>query len=131
MKKLLVSLAVLYSSFSLSNTINKSTDEIVIPLNHWESQRVVSRAIGTVLESSGFAVSYVGISSDLQWGALRRGTIDFQLEVWQPSMKARLDKFVARREIVDLGEHRAKVTEDWWYPKYVEQLCQGYRTGER
>lgn len=124
MKKLLVVLALLYSSFSLSNTSNNAT-QIAIPLNNWESQRVVSRAIGKVLESSGFAVSYLDISSDMQWGAIRRGTIDFQLEVWEPSMKARLEKFVLRREVVDLGEHRAKVTEDWWYPKYVEQLCPG------
>lgn len=121
MKKLLVMLALLYSSLSLSNT----STEIVIPLNNWESQRVVSKAVGKVLASSGFAVSYLDISSDMQWGAIRRGTIDFQLEVWEPSMKARLERLVLRREVVDLGEHRAKVTEDWWYPKYVEKLCPG------
>ena len=124
MKNLLVPLALLYSSLSLSSPATRAT-EIVIPLNNWESQRVVSRAIGKVLESSSYEVSFVDISSDMQWGAIRRGTTDFQLEVWEPSMKARLDKFVARREVVDLGEHRAKVTEDWWYPKYVEELCPG------
>lgn len=124
MKALLVLLLLLYSSFSQSKQNAKST-KLVIPLNNWESQRVVSTAIGQVLESSGFTVSYADISSELQWGALKRGAIDFQLEVWEPSMKGEFEHLLAKGQVVDLGSHQAKVTEDWWYPKYVEKLCPG------
>lgn len=99
------------------------SDKLVIPLNKWSSQRVLSRAVGHYLEAKGQQVEYLNISADHQWGALKRGRIHFQLEVWEPSMKQTFQPLVQSGQILDAGTHKATVTEDWWYPKYVEPVC--------
>jgi len=109
--------------FFFSHSAVAKTDKTYIPLNKWTSQRVISQAIGEVLSLHNINVEYVNIGSGEQWGALQRGKIHFQLEVWQPSMAEVFSKLTAKQAIVDMGLHDAKVTEDWWYPKYVEELC--------
>lgn len=122
MKIPLLLFLLLYSNISYSFQNNK-LDTVFIPLNKWASQRVLSKAIGQIIENSGISVEYVNIGADKQWGALQRGVIHFQLEVWEPSMKKKFEHLLASDQIVDLGTHQAKVIEEWWYPKYVEDLC--------
>ncbi|WP_249363320.1 ABC transporter substrate-binding protein [Pseudoalteromonas spongiae] len=111
---------VLVTFYSVDLYADKS---IHIPLNKWSSQRVLSKAVGKVISDSGTPVEYVEINVEDQWGALRRGAIHFQLEVWEPSMKKAFNHLVAQNEIIDLGTHKATVIEDWWYPEYVEKYC--------
>jgi glycine betaine/proline transport system substrate-binding protein len=118
---------VLFSLILFSNILYSApfplSDKIVIPLNQWSSQRVLSNAVGQLIERLGIPIEYVNISADRQWGALKRGVVHFQLEVWEPSMGNEFNRLVANGDIIDLGTHHAKVIEDWWYPKYVEDLC--------
>lgn len=100
-----------------------SQEQISIPLNEWSSQRVVSRALGKIIGDSGIPVEYIEISVEDQWGALKRGKIHFQIEVWEPSMKQPFDNLVAKNEIIEMGTHEATVIEDWWYPNYVKKYC--------
>ncbi len=102
---------------------SRTSQFVNIPLNKWASQRVLSYAIGQTIENSGNHVNYIEISADAQWGAFRRNALDFQLEVWEPSMKQQFEQLIARRELLDMGTHSATVIEDWWYPKYVEDAC--------
>lgn len=101
----------------------KSANEIVIPVNNWASQQVVSHAIGQLLAERGYEVRYQSISANDQWGAMQRGFVHFQLEVWQASMAEHFEMLVAARQIMDMGSHEAKGREDWWYPLYVERDC--------
>jgi len=114
--------AVVFTSTVFSFQL-PSDKVLSIPLNNWTSQRVLSLAIGEFIAQSGTKVEYVNISSDDQWGALGRGSVHFQLEVWEPSMKQHLQTYLSKGSVVDMGPHQAKVIEDWWYPKYVERLC--------
>lgn len=98
-------------------------EQISIPLNEWASQRVLSKALGKVISDSGTPVEYIEISVEDQWGALKRGAIHFQIEIWEPSMKQRFNPLVTNNEIIDMGTHKATVIEDWWYPNYVEKYC--------
>ncbi|TPH12147.1 ABC transporter substrate-binding protein [Litorilituus lipolyticus] len=123
MIRALIFIPVLFIFISLFNVTTASSKKAYIPLNQWTSQRVVSQALGDVLSNHGVQVEYINISVDEQWGALQRGKIHFQLEVWQPSMAQAFSQLTAKQAIVDMGLHDAKVTEDWWYPKYVEELC--------
>jgi len=120
-----VSVLVFAMIVSSSSFAFKSISENVlsVPLNNWTSQRVLSIAIGEYIARSGIDVDYVNISADDQWGAMGRGSIHFQLEVWEPSMKGQLSHYLAKGSVAEMGDHKAKVIEDWWYPKYVEQLC--------
>jgi len=118
--------------FILLNVINSSnsyayhpvkTKEIVIPLNNWSSQRVLSKVVGNLIEQLGEKVRYQDISASDQWGALRQGIVHFQIEVWQPSMAEAFNKMLKKRFIIDMGTHDALTREDWWFPSFVKSLC--------
>lgn len=123
-----IPLLILYFSLS-STTFAQETGppntQVKIPLNNWSSQRIISLALGQILSKYHYKVEFRNINSDDQWGALIRGVIHFQIEVWQPSMEGKFKEMIKRNVIVDLGSHRAKAREDWWYPDYVEPLCPG------
>lgn len=119
---LLSFLLSLFSSGCLAN-IENHHEKIFIPLNSWASQKVISTAIGQLIEQMNIPIEYVEISLDDQWGALQRGIVHFQIEVWQPSMAEQFEPLVQTGAIVELGTHDALVIEDWWYPKYVEETC--------
>lgn len=98
---------------------------IILPLNNWASQRVITKALGTMVQSLGEQIEYKNISSTDQWGALRQGLVHIQLEVWQVSMANDFDRMVQQNYIIDAGTHQAIGKEDWWYPDYVEKFCPG------
>lgn len=97
--------------------------QLIIPINEWSSQRVLSHVFGNLVQSKGIAVSYQAINVDDQWGALQRGVVHVQLEVWQPSMAKVFEPLVNSNKILDMGAHHAEVREEWWYPEHVQQLC--------
>ncbi len=115
---LLTLLFISFSGYSVS-----AENKISIPLNKWASQRVLSTVVGSIIEDMNIGVEYIDISADDQWGALQRGIIHFQIEIWQPSMARSFNKLASNNAIIDMGTHKAVVIEDWWYPKYVEKDC--------
>ncbi len=50
--------------------------------------------------------------------------MDFQIEVWEGSQRDSFEKALAEGA-VDYGAHDAITREDWWYPKYVKDVCPG------
>ncbi|MDF2178968.1 ABC transporter substrate-binding protein [Aliiglaciecola sp. CAU 1673] len=118
---ILLILAILY----LPRPAFADDSEVVIPLNFWSSQRVLSKAVGTILEEHGMAVEYKEISASDQWGAMQRGVVHFQVEVWQSSMEGIFNSMLEKGHVVDLGNHQSTTREEWWYPLYVEEQCPG------
>lgn len=98
---------------------------IKLPLNNWSSQRVISKALGAMIQSLGQGVEYKNISSTNQWGALAKGLVHVQIEVWQAAMATDYERMMHQGHILDVGTHRAVGKEDWWYPDYVEEFCPG------
>ncbi len=98
-------------------------EAIVLPLNDWPSQRLLSKIVGDKIEQLGYPVEYLPISSINQIGALRKGVVHIQVEMWQTYDDGELSLAIDRGYIEDLGLHSAFGREDWWYPDYVEQLC--------
>ncbi|PKI14931.1 glycine/betaine ABC transporter substrate-binding protein [Colwellia sp. 12G3] len=94
-----------------------------MPLNDWPSQRLLSKIVGAKIEQLGYPVEYLPISSINQIGALRKGFVHIQVEVWQTYDDGEFIKAVNKGYIEDLGLHSAFGREDWWYPEYVEELC--------
>jgi glycine betaine/proline transport system substrate-binding protein len=54
---------------------NDNEKKVVIPLNNWTSQRVLSKVVGTLIQQLGEKVEYQNISAADQWGALRKGLV--------------------------------------------------------
>ncbi|MCP4989617.1 MAG: glycine/betaine ABC transporter substrate-binding protein [Colwellia sp.] len=102
---------------------HQGNDRILIPLNKWASQRVLSTVVGSLIKDMAIPIEYIDISVDDQWGALQRGAIHFQIEVWQPSMEEAFTPLVNTQTILDMGTHDAVVIEDWWFPEYVAKKC--------
>ncbi len=98
-------------------------DPIVLPLNDWPSQRLLSKIVGDKIEQLGYPVEYLPISSINQLGALRKGVVHIQVEAWQTYDDGEFSQVIKKGYIDDLGLHSAFGREDWWYPDYVEQLC--------
>lgn len=113
-----VSMFVTIVSFSLSS----AEHSIKLPLNNWASQKVLTTSVGQLLQQHGISVDYIDMRSHKQWGALARGKVHFQVEVWSPSMA---DAFDMYPRVLDAGTHPVKVREDWWYPSWVESDCPG------
>jgi len=100
-------------------------DTIVLPLNDWGSQRILTKLVGNKIKQLGYQVEYLPITSTLQLGALRKGVVHLQIELWQSHDDGDYFQAFAKGFIDDLGTHQAFGREDWWYPTYVEQYCPG------
>lgn len=127
-KRLLKRLLVLFTAFAFGGISSLScagVKTIKIPLLDWSSQRVISQAIGKVLVQHHYTVKYFTMSEDTLWGALARGNVHFQLEIWQASAGREFSEMIEKGRMIDLATHSALTTEDWWYPKHVESLCPG------
>jgi glycine betaine/proline transport system substrate-binding protein len=102
----------------------ESADPIKIITNNWTSQLVLANVVGQLLQQMGYNVEYKSSDTQLQFTALAQGDMDVQVEVWEGSMAESFDKALAAGA-VDYGAHEASTREDWWYPKYVRDVCPG------
>jgi len=109
--------------FDVSAASNNAV--VVLPLNAWASQRVLTKVVAQKVENLGYKVEFVEIGSTDQWGALRQGIIHFQVEVWQSEQTGPFKIAVDKGFVIDVGSHQAVGREDWWYPEYVEKSCKG------
>ncbi|MFZ5676222.1 MAG: ABC transporter substrate-binding protein [Pseudomonadota bacterium] len=101
-----------------------SSDPIRIITNNWTSQLVLSNVLGQILQAQGTNVEYKSSDTQLQYTALAGGDMDFQVEVWEGSQAEAFEKALAAGA-VDYGAHEAVTREDWWYPKYMNEMCPG------
>ena len=104
--------------------VPESDDPIIIVQNNWTSQLVESFIVGKVLESMGYTIEYKPSDSQLQFTAIANGDMDFQVEVWEGSMKSAFEKAL-KEGLVDAGSHTAVTREEWWVPTYVNEKCPG------
>ena len=103
----------------------KTPDALVIALNDWSSQRVLSRVTGKLLQRMDIPVEFQDIKTKDQWGGLKSGFVHLQIEIWQSSTLSSWSPLVNSGHVLDLGEHQAKTREEWWYPEHVEAMCPG------
>lgn len=89
----------------------------------WGSQRVLTYALGGLIEAKGVDVSYVHTPAISQWFYLTTGQADVQVEIWEGTMGAQFDALLSKGYIELGATHLAKTREEWWYPSYVEKDC--------
>ena len=102
----------------------ESTDPVKVITNNWTSQLVLANVVGQLLQQMGYNVEYKSSDTQLQYTALASGDMDFQVEVWEGSQAESFNKALAAGA-VDYGAHEAVTREEWWYPKYVKDVCPG------
>lgn len=109
----------------ISVTVGSWSEPIKIITNNWSSQIVLSHVMGELFKKQGYSVEYLESPIAEQWGALSHGIAHVQVEVWEGTMATEFDRLVEIGRITDMGLHKAKTREDWWYPEYVEASCPG------
>ena len=122
---MLVLAAMIGTTGYVTAEVPESPNPIKIIVNNWNSQLVLARVSGLLLEKLGYNVTYVSAHTQMQYSALANGDMHYQVEVWEGTMAEPFEKQVARGRIIDAGDHDAVTREDWWYPAYVEEFCPG------
>ncbi|MCG8635190.1 MAG: ABC transporter substrate-binding protein [Desulfobacterales bacterium] len=105
--------------------VPETLDPIRIAVNNWTSQIILSRIAGRVFEKLGYRVVYSRQKDDEQWGAMHRGAVHVQVEVWEGTNSKLFRRMMDAGGVVDAGTYDVRTREDWWYPDYVEALCPG------
>ncbi len=118
-------LVMLCESQTLASGLLETDEPIKLILNDWTSQIVLTKVVGHILEDMGYEVAYADVKVDEQWGAMVRGILHVQVEVWEGTMSQVFGRMVSGGGIVDLGSYSATTREEWWYPSYVEEQCPG------
>ncbi len=103
----------------------ESDDPIIISLNDWTSQIVLSRILGTIYQQMGYEVRFEETDFRNQWGHMHRGNVHVQVEVWKGSMGQDFERMKQNGRVIDAGSHQAVTSEGWWYPTYVAEICPG------
>ncbi len=93
--------------------------------NDWSSQIVLAHIVGGIFQQLDYQVEYSSSTVAEQWGAMALGIDHVQVEVWEGTMSDMFTRMVNAGRLVDAGSHDAITREEWWYPKYVEELCPG------
>ncbi|MBZ8118077.1 ABC transporter substrate-binding protein [Roseovarius sp. LXJ103] len=107
-----------------------SADPIVIPINNWSSQIVMSNVMGQIFESMGNNVEYVTVDAQAVYESIRLGDVTLQMEVWEGTHKLSLEAAMEKGGILDVGDHDAVTREDWWYPMWTKDACPGLPSWE-
>ncbi len=118
-------LAALAAVAPLALMAEDSSDPIVIPINNWSSQIVMSNVMGQIFESMGNNVEYVTVDAQAVYESIRLGDVSLQMEVWEGTHKLSLEAALAKGGIIDVGDHDAVTREDWWYPMWTKEACPG------
>ena len=121
--------ALFFATFLAAATATASVPEsdssIRIIVNNWTSQIVLSNILGAVYLKMGYAVEFVELETDVQWGHLHRGMEHVQVEVWEGTMGNDFERVSKFGNMIDAGTYDAVTREEWWYPLYVEESCPG------
>jgi glycine betaine/proline transport system substrate-binding protein len=116
---------LLLASAPVALMAEDSSDPIVIPINNWSSQIVMSNVVGQIFESMGDNVEYVTVDAQAVYESIRLGDITLQMEVWEGTHKLSLEAALEKGGILDVGDHDAVTREDWWYPMWTKDACPG------
>ncbi|MFX0546423.1 ABC transporter substrate-binding protein [Roseovarius sp. S1116L3] len=118
-------LAALIACTPIAALAEDSADPIVIPINNWSSQIVMSNVMGQIFESMGNNVEYVTVDAQAVYESIRLGDVSLQMEVWEGTHKLSLEAALEKGGIIDVGDHAAVTREDWWYPMWTKEACPG------
>ncbi len=98
---------------------------IVLILNNWASQQVLTEVYADLLRRNGFDVAETELDIANQFGALARGAAHVQVEAWATSAAYAFDSAIKSGDIKVVGYHTAHGREGWWYPGYMKERCPG------
>jgi glycine betaine/proline transport system substrate-binding protein len=103
----------------------ESTDPIKLTLHDWTGQLITTNIMGEVLKKAGYNVDYVQADYIAQFAGLKTGDLDVAMEMWETTGREAMDEATATGKVENLGETGMVAIEEWWYPKYMKEVCPG------
>jgi len=103
----------------------ESKAPIKLTINDWTGQYINTHIMGEVLKYMGYNVKYVQADYLAQFTGLESGDLDVAMEIWQTTGKQAMEKALATKKVVDLGDTGMQAREEWWYPLYMKDRCPG------
>ena len=90
----------------------------------------IAAVYGQALKQAGYEVKYVTVDSAAQYTAVQTGDIDVTLGAWQTTGVEMTKAALASGKVNNYGPTGVKVTEGWWYPQYLGEVCPGLPSWE-
>lgn len=84
----------------------------------------ITHLLGSVLKKAGYNVSYVRSDYTAQFTAIEFGDVDASAAIWSSSPEL-IAAAVDSGYVSQVGSTGITITETWWYPSYVAELCPG------
>jgi glycine betaine/proline transport system substrate-binding protein len=130
MKRQLTAIASVIGGLALlasvpASAAPESKDPIKLTINDWTGQYINTHIMGEVLKHMGYNVKYVQADYLAQFTGLESGDLDVAMEIWRTTGKQALEKALATKKVVDLGDTGMQAREEWWYPLYMKDRCPG------
>ena len=114
-----------FSGAAKAQEIAETDQPVMISVNNWTSQLVLSHVAGQLLQKLAYNVKYVPADGHLQFAAMQSGDLHFQMEIWEGGHAESWPPALATGQVMEMGTHDATSREDWWYPTYLEEVCPG------
>ncbi len=122
---LAASMVVFANGMATAGNVPESSDPIKVIKNDWTGQLFSTEVMGELLKEMGYNIEYVSAGALPQHPGIAQGNIHINTEVWTNNVGDLYPDFVAKGEIVVVGDLGLDPKEGWVYPPYMEEKCPG------
>ena len=122
---LAASMVVFANGMATAGNVPESSDPIKVIKNDWTGQLFSTEVMGELLKEMGYNIEYVSAGALPQHPGIAQGNIHLNTEVWTNNVGDLYPDFVAKGEIVVVGDLGLDPKEGWVYPPYMEEKCPG------
>lgn len=122
---LLMATAVAGVAPAQAGDIPESDDPVILAMNDWSSQNLITTIAGKLLTKMGYNVEYVTAGYIPQLTAIGFGDLTATLEMWEVSAGEGYTKGIEEGKLEILGLTGMQGAAGWVYPAFVEELCPG------
>lgn len=85
----------------------------------------IAHIYGGILDELGYNVKYVRVEYTAQISGLETGDLDVTTSIWDTTSYKQMLEATQTGKVNNYGSTGVHVTENWWYPKYLEAVCPG------
>jgi len=100
-----------------------SNDPVKIPIMQSSDFDYIITVYGEVLKEAGYRVEYVNADYSATFPAVKSGDLHVTM-AWDTSIDL-INDAVNSRKAIRAGSSGVAISEGWWYPVYVEEVCPG------
>lgn len=117
--------AIMACTVSLSTLTVQAAEPVRVAITDASDADFLSYIYGGVMEQLGQNVKYIRMDYSAQISALETEDLDVATSMWETTSWHAIQEAKTAEQIEIFGSSGVNVTESWWYPKYLEDVCPG------